>query len=169
ATVAPSNTYPCSDGGWVVIGGNSEPIFRRLMTMIDRPELADSPHFRTNVERVAHAAELDEIIGAWTSRHPLAEVLARLDEHDVPSGPIYTAAEIAQDAQYREREAVVAVPVTELGRMLTMQGILPKFAGTPGSIRWTGPALGEHNQEVLGGLLNFSAAELQALKEQGVI
>lgn len=169
ATVAPSNTYPCADGRWVVIGGNSEPIFRRLMTMIGRPELADNPDFRTNVERVAHADELDEIISAWTRQRPLAEVLARLDEHDVPAGPIYSAAEIVQDPQYREREAVVDVGVAELSRALTMQGILPKFSGTPGAIRWTGPTLGEHNEEILGGVLGLSKSELQALTEQGVI
>ncbi len=169
ATVAPSNTYPCADGRWVVIGGNSEPIFRRLMAAVGRPELADTPGYRTNVERVANADELDEIIASWTRLLPAKEVLARLEQSNIPAGPIYTAVDIARDPQYRDRGAVVDVRVPEIGGDLTMQGVLPGFSATPGTIRWSGPALGAHNVDVYHGLLGLADSEVQSLREQGVI
>jgi succinyl-CoA---D-citramalate CoA-transferase len=165
----PSGTYPCSDGHLVVIGGNSDSIFRRLAAVIGKPELADNPEYRTNAGRVRHVEELDRWITEWTCIRKAAEVVAELNAHGVPVGPINNTEDMVRDIQYREREAIVDIFIPEVGRALAMQGIVPKLSLTPGSIRWTGPALGAHNSEIYGELLGMDDREMARLREQGAI
>jgi formyl-CoA transferase len=165
----PSNIYPSADGHYVVIGGNSDSIFRRLMKVMGRPELGDDPKYRTNVERLAHEDELDELISSWTRQHSADQIMTDLNDNGVPAGPIYNSADIIEDRHFQEREALVDVFIPEAGRNLTMQGIVPKFSSTPGKIRWPGPALGEHNREVYEGLLGLGKIEMDTLRKEGVI
>jgi formyl-CoA transferase len=166
---APSNTYPCADGRLVVIGGNSESIFRRLMELIGHSELAEDPKFRTNADRIANVAELDELIGFWTRQHTSAEVVRELASSGVPGGLIYDAADIVNDPHYRARQAIVDIPLPETGQALPMQGVVPKFSATPGAICWAGPPLGAHNREIYHGVLGLNESEIEAHRKEGVI
>jgi len=167
--VVPSGTYPCGDGHLVVIGGNSDSLFRRLMKVIGRPEMANRPEFQANAGRVAHAEEINGAIAAWTQTRAAASVVEDLNANGIPSGPIYSTAEIVEDPQFRAREAVVDVFIPQTGRSLTMQGVTPKLSRTPGSIRWTGPDLGAHNREIYQGLLGLDDEQIEALHQKGVI
>jgi crotonobetainyl-CoA:carnitine CoA-transferase CaiB-like acyl-CoA transferase len=166
--IAPSNTYRSSDGSYIVIGGNSDALFRRLMRVIGLPELADHPHYRTNKERAEHAAELDALIDGWTQQHPLREILRLLEEAQIPAGPIYSIADIVNDEQYRVREMILPAQVEGIGTV-AMPGIVPKLSQTPGEIEWYGGAPGTHNEEVYCGLLGLSPDEVERLASQGVI
>ncbi len=149
--ISPSSTYPCSDGRYVIVAGNGDGIFRRLMTAIGRTDLADDPALKHNEGRVAHGARIDDAIAAWTSRHTLDEVLAALGAGDVPCGRIYTAADIHADPQYAAR-AMIETHALPDGAPIDLPGIVPKLSTTPGATRWVGPALGEHTAEVLRGI-----------------
>jgi formyl-CoA transferase len=140
-----------------------------LMGVLGKPELADDPRYSTNSQRVKHREEVDGVVAAWTSQLDCETVVAKLNENGIPSGPIYTSADIVKDPHYRERQAVIDVWIPEVERVLTMQGIVPKFSATPGSIRWTGPKLGAHNDEVYRGLLDLNDSQLAELADEGVI
>ncbi len=148
--IAPSNAYACADGDYVVIGGNGDSIFRRLMHAIGRPELADDPALRHNDGRVARSDELDAAIGAWTSRRTRDEALAALDEARVPAGKIYSVADIAADPQYAARGMIVDIP-TSNGLPLKAPGIVPKLGATPGGIAHAAPRLGQHDADLARG------------------
>ena len=165
----PSNIYPSADGHFIVIGGNSDSIFRRLMKVMGRADLGDDPRYRTNVERLNHENELDELISDWTRENSAEEIITKLNNNGVPAGPIYNSADIVQDPHFREREALVDVFIPEAGRKLAMQGIVPKFSSSPGKIRWAGPTLGAHNREVYEGVLGLNESEMAALRKEGVI
>ncbi|WP_369941635.1 CaiB/BaiF CoA transferase family protein [Xanthomonas medicagonis] len=149
--ISPSNTYPTADGGFVVIAGNSDPIYQRLMRAVGRPDLADDPDLATNPGRVARNAELDAAITHWTSGLTVDAVLAALEAADVPSGRIYSAADIVADPHYQAREMLLETTLPD-GARVTLPGIVPKLSETPGQMRWTGPALGEHTVQVLAQL-----------------
>jgi len=149
--ISPSNTYPTADGAFVVIAGNSDPIFRRLMQAIGRPDLGEDPALATNPGRVLRNAELDAAITHWTSGLGIDAVLAALDIADVPAGRIYSAADIAADPHYQARGMLLQATLPD-GKPITLPGIVPKLSETPGEMRWTGPALGEHTAQVLAGL-----------------
>lgn len=170
--VAPSNTYPCREEKWVVIGGNADAIFLRLMRAIGRADLADDPRFRDNPGRAQHQEFLDQAITDWTSRHSLEDVIDVLVEAGVPAGPIYDAPAIASDAHYAAREMLEAHEVT-IGpgerKMIRFPGTVPKLSRTPGATRWLGPELGAHNDEVYRGLLQLSPQRIEELKREGVI
>jgi formyl-CoA transferase len=166
--VAPSNVYPTADGGYVLVAANQDTVFRRLAGVMRRPELAEDPRYATHGARGAHQAELDELIAAWSATRKSGELLAELHEAGVPAGGIYTAADILADPHVAARRAVVRVPHPDLGE-LPMQAPAPRLSANPGGVRWCGPALGEHNDEVYGGLLGLSAAEREALRGAGVI
>lgn len=170
--VVPSNTYPCADGGWVVIGGNANAVFRRLMTVIERPDLAESAELADNKGRSSQAELLDTAISDWTQRHSLGQVLAKLEANQVPSGAIYDAADITKDPHYEFRKMLLPVTV-EVGRgdhrEVRFPGIVPKLTQRPGALRWAGPDLGEHTRSVLLRLLDMAEADLDQLAEQGVI
>lgn len=145
--IAPSNAYRCADGAYVLIGGNGDGIFRRLMQAIGRSDLAADPALAHNDGRVARVAELDAAIGAWAGERPIADVLAALDGAAVPAGRIYTVADIAADPQYLARQMVVQTADAE-GRPLKVPGIVPKLSATPGRLRTPAPRLGEHTAGV---------------------
>ena len=165
--ITPSSTYPCSDGSYVIVAGNSDGIYRRLMTTIERPDLADDPALRHNDGRVAQTARIDAAIAEWTGRHSLDHVLAALDAADVPCGRIYTAADIHRDPQYAARDMIATHALPD-GSPIDLPGIVPKLSQTPGRTRWVGPALGEHTVEVLTEL-GFDAEGIAALRSDGVI
>lgn len=165
--IAPSNTYRTEDGAFVVVAGNSDPIFRRLMQVIGRPELAEDPALAHNDGRVKQNAMLDAAIGAWTSHHSIDEVLAALERAEVPAGRIYSVADIVSDPHYRAREMLIPATLPG-GAAVTMPGIVPKLSDTPGTVNWQGPALGEHTADVLAGL-GFGEDEIARLREQGAV
>ncbi|MBU9645708.1 CoA transferase [Burkholderia gladioli] len=165
--IAPSNTYRTEDGAFVVIAGNSDPIFRRLMQVIGRPELAEDPALAHNDGRVRQNAMLDAAIGAWTSHHSIDEVLAALERAEVPAGRIYSVADIVSDPHYRAREMLIPATLPG-GAAVTMPGIVPKLSDTPGTVNWQGPALGEHTADVLAGL-GFGEDEIARLRKQGAV
>lgn len=148
--IAPSNAYPCADG-MVVIGGNGDSIFKRLMQAIGRDDMAQDPGLAANPGRVARVGEIDEAIGAWTSARPVAEVVEVLNAASVPVGRIYSAKDISEDPHYRARGMVLPV-TTHDGLTVEVPGIIPKLSRTPGAITRRGPLLGEDNDEVLGRL-----------------
>ncbi|WP_129782485.1 CaiB/BaiF CoA transferase family protein [Peristeroidobacter soli] len=149
--ISPSNTYECSDGQHVVIAGNGDALFRRLMQAIGRDDLATDPGLAHNDGRVQRNDELDAAIGAWTARHDIDEVVRVLERAEVPVGKIYSAADIAADEHYRAREMLEEHVLAD-GQRVTLPGIVPKLSATPGRTRWLGPALGEHTSAVLGSL-----------------
>jgi len=165
--IVPSNTYLCRGGSYVIIAGNGDSIFRRLMEAIGRPELGCDPRFAHNDGRAQHVELLDAAIGSWTSMHELPDVLAALEAAAVPSGPIYTAADIHADPHFRARDMIEAHTLPG-GLEVDFPGIVPKLSATPGRTRWLGPALGEHTDEILAGL-GIDAERLSTLRADGVI
>ena len=166
-TAAPSSAYPTSDGGWILIAANSDPLFAKLAALIGRPELAQDPRFTGNRARVQNVEELDRIIGAWTAGLPAAEADRALTEADIPCTLVYTAVEIAADPQYRARGMVRDVEDPLFGKVLH-PGIVPHVPEDPGAIRWPGPPVGAHTDEVMGELLGLEKAEIDALRQEGV-
>ncbi|GGY38914.1 CaiB/BaiF CoA transferase family protein [Pseudoduganella albidiflava] len=165
--IAPSNTYPTRDGAYVVIAGNSNPIYKRLMAVIGRQDLADDPQFAQNDGRAAQAALIDAAIAGWTSRHPIERVLAELEAADVPAGRIYSVADIVADPHYQARDMILRQTLPD-GVEVAMPGIVPKLSATPGAVRWQGPALGEHTDAVLA-QLGMTAADIARLRENGAV
>ncbi|MDR5802048.1 MULTISPECIES: CaiB/BaiF CoA-transferase family protein [unclassified Caballeronia] len=165
--IAPSNTYRTEDGGFVVIAGNSDPIYKRLMNVIDRPDLADDPALAHNDGRVRQSAMLDEAIAAWTTHHAMEDVLDTLAVAEVPAGRIYSVADIIDDAHYQARDMLLQADLPG-GASVKMPGIVPKLSDTPGEVRWQGPTLGEHTQSVLESL-GFDASEVQRLRAEGAV
>lgn len=147
--IAPTNAYRCADGGYALIAGNGDSIFKRLMAAIKRPDLGDDPSLSQNDGRVARVEELDQAIEAWTSTVSLDEALRVLDEARVPAGRVYSVEDIAQDPQYLAREMIVE-QTTAAGDRVKVPGIVPKLSATPGRISHPAPTLGQHNTEVLG-------------------
>jgi formyl-CoA transferase len=166
--IAPSNAYPCADGQLVLIGGNGDTVFARLAEAMGKPEWKTDPRFRDHASRGVNQTELDELIGAWTSAHTLDELLPRLEAHGVPSGRLYRAPEMLEDPQFAAREAIVEADHPVFGR-IKMQNAFPKLSATPGGVRWPGPALGQHTEEVLAARAGLSAAEVADLKAKGVV
>lgn len=146
--IAPSNAYRCQDGKYVLVAGNGDSIFKRLMGVIGRPDLAEAPELANNSGRVQHVEMLDAAISEWTARHPLDEVLQRLNEGRVPAGKIYDVADIAADPHYRARDMILDSVLPD-GTPVQLPGIVPKLSETPGEVRSPAPALGEHTDEVL--------------------
>ncbi len=147
--IAPTNAYRCADGGYALIAGNGDSIFKRLMAVIGRPDLGDDPSLAQNDGRVARVDEIDRAIDAWTSTRSLDDALRALDEARVPAGRVYSVEDIACDPQYLAREMIVD-HVTAAGDQLKVPGIVPKLSATPGRIAHPAPSLGQHNAEILG-------------------
>jgi crotonobetainyl-CoA:carnitine CoA-transferase CaiB-like acyl-CoA transferase len=165
--IAPSNTYPTADGAYVVIAGNSDPIFKRLMQAIGREDLGENPAFAHNDGRAAQSDLLDAAISAWSSALPIDEVLKALEQAEVPAGRIYNVADIVADPHYQAREMILDAELPG-GASVKMPGIVPKLSETPGSVNWQGPALGQHTDSVLGEL-GMTAADIAQLKASGVV
>ena len=165
--IAPSNTYRTEDEGFVVIAGNSDPIFKRLMHVIGRADLADDPALAHNDGRAKQCAMLDQAITAWTSHHATDDVLAALERAEVPAGRIYSVADIVADPHYQARDMLLQAQLPG-GAYVKMPGIVPKLSDTPGEVRWSGPALGEHTGSVLSEL-GFASDDIERLRREGAV
>jgi formyl-CoA transferase len=165
--IAPSNAYACRDGKYALIAGNGDSIFRRLMDLVERPDLGEDPSLAHNDGRVKRVQELDAAIGAWTATRTLDEVLAALNEARIPAGRIYDVADIAADPHYRAREMIVDAQLPD-GTPIQVPGVVPKLSDTPGAIVHAAPALGEHTDEILG-QLGIDAATRDAWRARGVV
>ncbi|MEM9668076.1 MAG: CoA transferase [Pseudomonadota bacterium] len=165
--IAPSNVYTCKDGDYI-IAANQDTIFKRLADAMDQPELATDPRYATHVARGANQDELDALINQWTGTLTVSELEALMDKHAVPSGKIYRAPDMIDDPHYKAREAIIEVEDGTWGKV-PMQNTFPRFSETQGEVRWTGPELGEHNEDVFQGLLGLGSDELEKLHIDGVI
>jgi formyl-CoA transferase len=165
--IAPSNLYPCNDGSYVLIAGNADSLYKRLMTAIGRADLRDDPALARNDGRAAQMERIDEAIAAWTSRLSQEEVLREMEKAEVPAGRIYSAADIAADPHYAARGVIEKILASD-GEPLKVPGIVPKLSSTPGAIRSQAPKLGEHTDAVLREV-GFSAEEISGLKEKGIV
>jgi crotonobetainyl-CoA:carnitine CoA-transferase CaiB-like acyl-CoA transferase len=165
--IAPSNTYPTGDGAYVVIAGNSDPIFKRLMNVIGRNDLGENPEFAHNDGRAAQSNMLDDAISAWSSSLPISDVLQALEQAEVPAGRIYNVADIVADPHYQARGMILDAQLPG-GANVKMPGIVPKLSDTPGEVNWQGPALGQHTDSVLDSL-GLTVADIERLKKEGVV
>jgi formyl-CoA transferase len=165
--IAPSNAYTCADGSHVLIAGNGDSIFRRLMACIGRADLGAAPDLQNNAGRVARVAEIDAAIGAWTARLTVSEVLSALEAAEVPSGKIYTVADIAADPHYAARDMLQTVHLDD-GSDVLVPGFVPRLSATPGRHRRNAPALGQDTDAVLREV-GLTEAQITALRERGVV
>ena len=165
--IAPSNAYRCGDGGVVLIAGNGDSIFKRLMTAIGRDDLGNDPQLADNAGRVKRVAELDAAIETWTLQRPTAQALAVLVEARVPAGRAYTAKDIVEDPHYQARDMVLKQHTRD-GHVVDVPGIVPKLLGTPGSVRSSAPRLGDDTDAVLAEI-GFSANDIAALRDSKVV
>lgn len=164
--IAPSNAYLCADGGYVLVAGNGDSIFKRLMGMIGRDDLANDPALENNDGRVARVAELDQAIGAWAKTMTTDQALHLLDSVAVPAGKIYTIADIANDPHYKARGNIQTIRMQD-GSKLDVPGVIPKLSRTPGSIKTLAPNIGENTDEILRSI-GLTETQLASLKERGV-
>ncbi len=165
--ITPSNSYPCLNDEHVLIAGNGDSIYRRLMQAIERPELAEEPELAHNDGRSRHAERIDAAIAGWTSRHGREHVLSVLEAAGVPVGFPYTARDIVSDSHYQAREMIQTI-ITAEGRELKVPGVMPRLSRTPGRIEGGGPRLGQHTRAVLDEL-GIDADTQQALFARGVL
>jgi len=167
--VAPSNIFESSDGKLIVIAANADNVFRRLCDAIGQPELAEDPRFATHAARGENQEEIEGIVSAWARAHTAAEIDEVMNEAGVICGPIYTVADIFEDPQFQAREMLLKHVDPDFGEYVG-PGIVPKFSGTPCEVRWSATwEEGSHNSDVYGGLLGLSDAELEELREDGVL
>ncbi len=165
--IVPTNTYRCADGRFVVIGGNGDSIFRRLMEGIGRQDLADDPQLARNTGRVQCETEIDAAIGAWCAARAAADVLAVMDDRRVPAGPIYNVEDMFADPHFRARGLFERVEID--GKPLEIPALMPRLQGTPGGTEWAGPAVGSHTDVVLGEVLGMDEQDIAALRADGVV
>ena len=165
--IVPTNTYHCSDGKFIIIGANGDSIFKRLCEKMGRPEMANDQRFADNAGRVSHEQEIDTVIGAWTSSLDSSTALALLEEARVPSGPIYSVADMMANEHFIARGLFEEVSVN--GKSLKIPAMVPKLSETPGRTDWPGAEVGAFNQSVYTDLLGMSAVEIAKLEEQGVL
>ena len=165
--IAPSNAYPTQDGTYVLIAGNGDGIFTRLMQMIGRPDLADDPDLARNDGRVARVQELDAAIGAWTATRDIDTILNALRDVGVPSGRIYSVADMAQDAHFQSRQAIAHI-TSAAGAEVDMPAVFPLMSHNPGAIRHRAPVLGEHTDKVLREA-GIDEPTIAKLRQAGVI
>ncbi|MFS4551767.1 CaiB/BaiF CoA transferase family protein [Comamonas resistens] len=164
--IAPSNAYPCQDG-WVLVAGNGDSIFKRLMTAIGRQDLADAPDLADNAGRVQRVAEIDAAIGAWTQVRSVQAVMDELGAARVPAGKVYTAKDIAEDPHYQAREMILTQRTRD-GFELQVPGVVPKLSLTPGTVRSSAPHVGDDTDAVLAEI-SLSAEQVAQLREKGII
>jgi formyl-CoA transferase len=165
--IAPSNAYKCQDGGYVLIAGNGDSIFKRLMHTMERDDLGLDADLADNAGRVKRVEEIDAAIGAWTATLSVAQVLELLDAASVPAGRIYTVADIATDPHYQARDMILQTVMAD-GSTLALPGIVPKLSRTPGSHRRNAPEIGQDTDAVLQDI-GLTPAQIQALKEKGIV
>ena len=165
--IAPSNAYKCQDGGYVLIAGNGDSIFKRLMHTMGRDDLGQDTALADNAGRVKRVDEIDAAIGAWTATRTVAQVLEQLDAASVPAGRIYTVADIAADPHYQARDMILQTVMAD-GSTLALPGIVPKLSRTPGSHRRNAPEIGQDTDAVLQDI-GLTATQIQALKDKGIV
>lgn len=165
--IVPTNTYRCGDNKLIVIGANTNPMFRRLVEAMGQPQMADDPRFADNAGRYEHQGEVDGAIEAWTGTKTAPEALAILDEAAVAAGPIYDARDMFEDPHFHARGLFQEVSIN--GKPLNIPAITPLLHRTPGRTDFPGPELGSYNEAVFGELLGMSANEIDQLREDGVI
>ena len=165
--IVPTNTYPCADGRHVIIGGNADSIFRRLMHAAGRDDLAGDPRLSDNAGRVAHQREVDDAIAQWTRSLDTDRVLGILDGAGVPAGPIYSVADMVDDPQYNARGLFETVDVA--GEPLRIPALTPKLDRTPGETLWPGPEVGAHNREIYIDRLGLDETALRSLEDDGIV
>jgi formyl-CoA transferase/succinyl-CoA--D-citramalate CoA-transferase len=166
--VAPANAYPTSDGSDVLIAGNADSVFARLCTAMGRADLAEDERFASHTARGSNMVELDQLIARWTATMSSDSLLTLLSSHGVPSGRVYTAADVVKDPHYAARDMVVRA-VSRAGYAVPMAGVVPKFSRTPGAVTDVGPRLGEHTEQVLRTLADVDEAEWATLAASGVV
>ena len=165
--IAPSNLYPCKGGAYVLIAGNADSLFRRLMSAIGREDLRDDPALAKNDGRAAQMERIDAAIASWTLEKNLDEVLEEMEKAEVPAGRIYSAADIAADPHFAAR-GMIAQIVAGDGEPLKVPGIVPKLSASPGAIRSPAPTLGQHTEEVLGEL-GFTPSQIKEFREKQIV
>lgn len=166
--VAPSNVYPCKDDESVLIAANQDTVFKRLAEVMDRAELGDDARYATHSARGEHQQELDALIADWTATQDADELLTTLEVGGVPAGRIFRAKDMLTDPHFAAREDIVTLPHPDFGE-IAMHNVAPRLSSTPGAVRHVGPRLGEHNHEVLAGLLGLDGSEIEALRADGHI
>ncbi|MCP4979409.1 MAG: CoA transferase [Gammaproteobacteria bacterium] len=165
--IVPTNTYRCRDAKYIVIGGNGDSIFQRLMLAAGYPELAEDPRLASNPGRVEHEAEIDAVLSQWCATNDSAELLEKLDQARVPAGPIYNVADMLEDPHFNARGLFESVEID--GETLKIPALVPKLSRTPGATRWPGGELGTGNREILQGLLGLDEKQFDQLKSARVI
>ena len=166
--IAPSNVYPCAEGEMILIGGNGDTVFARLAETMGRPELAKDPKFVDHASRGVNQGELDDIIADWTKNYRLPDLLALLEADGIPSGRVFRAPDMLENEQYKARDTIVETDHPVFGK-IKMQGAFPKMSETPGRVRWPGPTLGQHTDEVLMGLAGLDAKRVAELRAKGIV
>mgnify|MGYP001811886387 CR=1 FL=1 len=165
--IVPTNTYRCGDGRYIVIGGNGDSIFQRLMVAAGYAEMASDPRLASNPGRVEHEAEIDAALSQWCAAHDSAYLLSQLDQARVPAGPIYNVEDMINDEHFQARGLFESVEIDS--EPLKIPALLPKLSRTPGSTRWPGGDLGAQNQEILGELLGLSEQQIDQLRAEAII
>ena len=165
--IVPTNTYRCADNKFVIVGGNGDSIFKRLMSAAGRDDMANNSAMADNAGRVKHEAEIDDALSLWCGQNSSLDIIAILEESRVPVGPIYNVEDMVNDPHYQARGMFEKVEID--GKPLHIPAMIPKMQATPGKTTWAGPKLGAHTDEVLKGLLNISEADLTDLKARGVV
>lgn len=165
--IVPTNTYRCDDGKYVVIGGNGDSIFKRLMSAAGRSDMAENPAMADNAGRIEHEPEIDEALAQWCATHSSVHIINTLEEARVPVGPIYNVEDMMVDPQYQARGMFEQVEID--GKPLKIPAIMPKLDSTPGRTDWPGSAIGSHNDEILRGILKLDDADIESLKAEGVV
>ncbi len=166
--IVPTSTYPTKDGKFIIIGGNGDSIYRRLMNACGRTDLAEHAEMQNNAGRVAHEAEIDQAITDWTLQHDYETLYQTLLDAQVPAGPVYSIADIVQDEQYNARGIFETVEIAP-DDVVKIPAVLPKLSETPGGTDWIGPKLGEHNDEIYRGFLKMSQSEYEDLIANEII
>ena len=165
--IVPTNTYRCKNRKYVVIGGKGDSIFQRLMAVAGHPEMASDPRMSNNAGRVVHEAEIDHALATWCLGKDSEEILQLLDKARVPAGPIYNVEDMFADPHFNARGMFEQVEIN--GKPLKIPAILPKLSETPGRTDWPGLEIGSHTQDILKNILNLSIADINELKQKGVI
>jgi len=165
--IVPTNTYRCKDGRFVVIGGNGDSIFKRLMHAAGRDDLAEDPRVADNAGRVKHEPEIDEVLQTWASKHSADELLGHLETAEVPSAPIYSVADMFKDPHFQARGLFEKVSYED--KTLDIPAMHPRLEKTPGGTEWPGPTLGEHTNEVMDQLLGLGESEVEDLRKAGIL
>ena len=166
--IAPSNVYPTADNEMIVMGANQDTVFARLCGAMQQPALAEDEKFSTHIARGDNQGSLDELICAWSVNYKTDELLALLEKHAIPAGRIYRAPEMLNDEHFIARETIVDTAHPKYDN-LKMQNVFPRLSATPGKIKWLGPDIGQHNEEIYQGLLGYDQADLDRLAEDKII